>query len=137
MTLPPILTLSFWFNPTPPPLLVWSEWILLVILVACVVAGIAVAVVRARSGFEKLVRRGLGRVASLLITVGLAGLLLFAFAYERIPYLGMRLWWIGWAVLVGIWAWGIVRYFQVDIPAIRKQRAEREQFEKWLPKSKK
>ena len=69
--------------------------------------------------------------------MGLAGLLLYSFSYERIAYFSMRLGWIIWLAIVTVWAYGIIRYATVDIPASRKVQAEKEKLEKWLPKSKK
>lgn len=137
MTLLPIFSLSFWLNPNPPQFLLWTDRFLLVLVVACTVVGIVTAVIRSRPGFDKWMRRGLSKIAALMITMGLAGLLLYAFSYERIPYLSMRVWWIAWLLIVAVWVWFVARYFRIDIPAARKQRIEREQFEKWLPKNKK
>lgn len=137
MTLPPLFTLSFWFNPIPPPFVPLIDRLLLVILGACILLGVYAYIVRARGQLDKLMRQAFGRAGTLLLIVGFVGLLLYAFAYERVPYLSMRLWWILLIALVGWDAWRLYRFVCVKIPQIRAKQATREQFEKWLPKQKK
>jgi len=137
MTLPPPLTLTFWFQPLPPPFLPMFEVAILVVFAALVIAGIIVAVIRLRPKTDKLAKELLRRIATVLVVIGLSGLLLYSFTYERISYFSMRVWW---AVLFGVfvaWLVPIVRFATKDIPTARKEVAEREKFEKWLPKKKK
>ncbi|MFZ2804185.1 MAG: hypothetical protein WA001_03105 [Patescibacteria group bacterium] len=137
MTLPPPLTLAFWAQTQPPALLPLSTYIVLAIMVALVIVGIVAAVMRMRSRRDKLASQLLGRASALLITMGLAGLVLYAFSYESIVYLSMHVWWVLWLIIAAIWASGIIRFGMVDIPKARAAQAEKEKFEKWLPKKKK
>jgi hypothetical protein len=137
MTLPPPLTLSFWFQPSPPPFLPVTNVVILALCSLFIVAGVVVALMQLRPKTDKLMRQLFRRAASLLIVIGAVGLLLYACSYEEISYFSMRFWWL---VLLGAliaWAVPIVRFATRDIPAIRAQISEKEKYEKWLPKKKK
>lgn len=137
MTLPPPLTLSFWFNPAPPPFLPLVDRLLLVFFLGLVVIGILAHLARLRGGLEKMTRRAIARAGTLLITMGLFGLLLWVFLYERVSYLSMRMWYVVWLGLLIWWAWNIYRFVFVEMPQKQKMSEEREALNKWLPKSKK
>lgn len=136
MNLPPTLTLGYWFAPLPAPLMPIAHWALLVIFALMSVAGIALLVVLRRAGWDKYERRTFSRIASALITLGLVGLLLRGLDYEKVYLLSMRALYLVWAGCAFAWAWSIRNYATKTIPAIRAKQAEREQFEKWLPKKK-
>lgn len=136
MNIPPLLTPGYWFNPTPPPFMPAVEWVLLAFFSLVTLAGITAHVYAKRSGWEKLKRRALGRAGTAAITMGLTGLLLYAFYYEHVVGLSMRFFYIVWLIGAGYWAWTIYRYATVTIPEFHKKRTEREHFEKWLPKKK-
>ena len=110
--------------------------VILVVVAAFIIVGTAAEIIRVR-GMDKMTKRALSRAGILLISSGLVGLVLYAFAYERVMYLGMRLWWIVWFVWIVIAAWRIARFVRVEIPAMNKERAAETAFNKWLPKSKK
>lgn len=136
MNIPPLLTPGYWFNPSPGPLMPAVEWAVLAFFSLVTAAGIAAHIYNKRCGWEKLKRRALVRAGNAAITMGLIGLLLYAFYYERTLVLSMRFLYVVWLIGAGYWAWSIYRYAAVTIPAIHKKHAEREQFEKWLPKKK-
>lgn len=134
MTLPPTLTLTYWFNPSPTPLMPVMEWVLLIGFSVLAVLGIVAHIYRAKCNWGKLERRALGRSGTALITMGLCGLALYGFYYEKIMFFSMRFWYVVWLACSLAWAWSIYRYATVTIPEYHKKHAIREQFEKWLPK---
>jgi hypothetical protein len=89
---------------------------------------------RSRVKDDKLARRVWDKIGTLLISTGLVGLLLYTLGYEQIPYLGMRVFVLGWLVWIGVWAWKVWRFAYVEVPEMRRERAEREKLTKWLPK---
>jgi len=111
--------------------------IILVTFVVLLVLGIAAQVAYLRGGFDKLIRRILARIGSVLITAGLVGLLLYVFEFERVQILTIRaaylvlFVWFVWEI------WKIYWYVAKDIPAIRQREREHYAFKKWLPKKKK
>jgi uncharacterized membrane protein len=63
----------------------------------------------------------------------LAGLILFFLKYQRIPYLGMRLWLILWLAACAIWLGFIVKYIIIDLPRLREEKKQKEQLLKYIP----
>jgi len=136
MALPPPLTFGYWLAAQPTPLMPIVQYVLLAIFALMTAGGIALLVVVRRTGWDKLKRRVYGRSASALITMGLIGLLLLGLDYEKVYLLSMRAFYLVWTACSLVWAWSIYRYATKTVPAIRAKQAEREQFEKWLPKKK-
>lgn len=106
----------------------------LVFFAACVVVGAIIYLMRLKKNLDKFSRRGMARISTALLTMGIFGLLLLFFEFERIPVLTMRALYLVWLILAAWWGYSILRYITVKIPEIRKQREERENFNKWLPK---
>jgi len=131
-----LLTLSYWFGIHPSPFLPLVSRALLIAFAVWTVAGIAASLVRLKPGLEKTTRRILAKAATLFTWSGLTGLVLWAFEYERIPVLSMRIFYV--VVLVWIvWGlWSIARYLRVELPAMRRMQSERAAAERWLPHSK-
>lgn len=136
MTLPTLLQPQFWFSLAPPPLLPMVDRVIFSLCVIFVVVGIAAFLLSRRFKDDKLTRRLVSRSGNALLISGFVGLILYVFSYERVPVLSMRFGFFLWIVLMGILAWRIYRYAWKEIPAIRERTAEREQINKWLPKSK-
>lgn len=132
-----IFTFDYWFMMQPLMFVGWASVVLLVLFTAMTVLGIAGIVYGMKANLDKFLRRAVERSGSLLVTMGLVGLMLYFFAYERVPMLSMRIWYIMWLAILGFWAWGIWRYVRVEIPAKREMKAERDRLNKWLPKAKK
>lgn len=136
MTLPPILTPFYWIKTSPPPFMPAVQLGLLILFAVCVAAGIAVYLMRRKTGLDKLSRRGLARIGTAAITMGVCGLALWFFDYERISILSMRAFYLAWIIVAAAWGFSIYRYIAVQIPKIRQEREEKENFNKWLPKAK-
>lgn len=136
MTLPPTLTPWYWFNPNPPPFMLVYDRALLVVMSLLTLAGIVVFIYCLRGNMDRLMRKAMEKAGNLLFLTGLFGLLLYAFTYERVLYLSMRILWLPLAIWFVWEAWKLYKLIYVKIPEIRKIQADREQFEKWLPKKK-
>lgn len=132
-----LLSFSYWFGLQPPMFTSWVSTTLIVVFVAMSVVGVGFMVYGAKGGMEKLMRRAIERMGNMMLTMGVAGLLWWAVTYESVPMLSLRVWILVWLGLAGWWAWSIVKYVRVEIPAKRAMAKEREQYEKWLPKPKK
>ncbi len=106
---------------------------MLIIFSAMVILGIVAKVYGVKAGLDKLVRRAVERAGTLLLCMGLVGLLMYFISYERVPVLSMRALYIVWLVGLGLWIWSIYKYVKVEIPSKRSMAAEREKLSKWLP----
>ena len=135
MTIPPFFHPSYWFDLTPPPLLPVFDHILLGLFVACFLLGIVGRLTLLRRGWEKMMKKAVQRASNALIVLGCFGLLLYAMSYERIYVLSMRAGYVLWIVLLAWYIWSIVRFVRVEIPETKRRHSEREEIEKWLPKS--
>jgi len=133
----PLLKFSYWFNFTAIPFLPLVDKVLLVFLYGVLIAGIG-CWVYAKFGkkLEKDRKKLLRRYANLLTTAGFIGLLLYAFTWQRIPFLSMRFLFVLWVLLFGYWLWTIVRFQWKELPLKRQLRKEQAERNKWLPKKK-
>lgn len=132
-----LLNFNFWFQMQPPMFVAWVGTTLLVVFMALTLVGLVAKVYGLKANFDKFVRRAVERAGTLLLTMGLVGLLFYLFVFESVPILSMRIWLIVWLLSAAAWAWSILHYVRVEIPRINRLKAEREKLNKWLPKSKK
>ncbi len=88
-------------------------------------------------GLSKEMKRLLMRYSEFLFSAGLSGLVLYVFSWQQIPILSMRFLYLVWLAGFGFWKVTILRYHFKDLPQRRAARAERMEYEKWLPKKKK
>ncbi len=137
MTLPPLLRPSFWFSPMPPPFMPWVDRALPIIFALLFVAGIIVYLIAFKQNWDKMMRRALRKAADRLAILGCVGLLLYALSYERIYVLSARVGYLLWLALLAWYAWTMYKLVTIEMPAMEQRQAEREQKNKWLPKSKK
>ncbi len=129
--------LSFWFSYQAIPFSPWVFKTLGVICALLVVAGIiAFGYQKAMAAASKEYRQMLRRIAGLGMVMGMAGLLLIAFVWEGIPFLGMRAMWILWLAGLIWWGWWIYSEYKNISTKVHKS-AEQQNYEKWLPKAKK
>ncbi len=137
MTIPPMLTPSFWFTVMPPPFLLLVDRILLGVSLLMLISGVVTAYWRGhQTTLDKLVQQAWYSAQASLLYGGILGLLLYGFAYERVPYLSMRIWWLALLVWIGWRGWILYQLIYIDFPAARRESTQREQFTKWLPKRK-
>lgn len=114
----------------------WIGTSLLVLFSLMAVAGLVIKVYAIKSNLEKYKKRAVHKIGSLFLTMGVVGLLLYFFTYERLPVLSMRIWLIVWLGMIGLWIWSIYKFIKLEIPRVEALRQEREKLEKWLPKKK-
>lgn len=131
MTLPPLISPSFWFGLNPGPFLPWADRFLLVFFSLFLVAGIVLWLVTLRQGLEKMLRRGLKQAAGYLVVLGLFGLLLYFFTYEHTPVLSMRFGYLLWLGVAAWFGWMMYHYVTVDMARVETLRAEREKQQRW------
>ena len=77
-------------------------------------------------GVDSLKAKGLKRLASLGVTMGLLGFLYLFFAWQRAVLLGARFWLL-------IWLLFILKYLLMVVPAKRREIDQRRRFERYLP----
>ncbi len=118
------------------PFSLWVDRLLVVVSIALAVVGIVGLVYVVRANMDKRVRRVYQSMSWQLVWMGLVGLLLWAFTYERVPVLSMRFAWILWFVWIAWAVWSTWRRLKVELPIESQRYAERDRLAKWLPKKK-
>lgn len=136
MTIPPVFTPTFWFSTNPLPFSLWADRLILVVTAALTILAIVGLVFVVRGGWEKRERRVLQDASWNVLWIGLVGMLLYAFSYERIPVLSMRAFWLLWIVWLAWVVWSSWKKMMVELPRDSQRQAERERLAKWLPKKK-
>lgn len=128
-----LLDPSYWFTLRPAEVGGTSGTILFVVFVLMFVAGIVARIVAANKTDDRYLRDMGERVATLLITMGLLGIVLYFFSYERIRLFGSRFFYAFW--LIGIFAWGyvLVRFAHRTVPQMRQRDSLRAEQRKYFP----
>ena len=132
----PLFRLSFWFDLQTQPFSPWVEYLILTLILALLV-GVFVASWLRREEKEKLMKRVWSKVLGACLSASLIGLMLYAFTWQRIPLLGMRIFWPIWFLSHAAWGASIYKRATKEIPETRRAQAKRQAYEKWLPKAKK
>jgi len=126
-----ILTLKMWFNIHPGNLTNGATIVILFILLALFISSIIFWILKKKKNniyfriWKKLYFFG---VSNFII-----GMLLYFFAYELLPFLSMRFWFLLWWVGMLAWTVHIFRIFK-EIPKIKALRAKEDEYKKYIPK---
>lgn len=132
MKLKHLLESSYWFSQ-PELARGGVENAYLIILLGLVAMAIVMLLVRRRQTINA-VRLVMLRYASLGFTMGITGLLLFWFRQQHVFFLGWRMWYGLWLVVLAVWLTKLLLYTFKRIPTIKAEHEERLQREKYLPK---
>ena len=129
------LSLGYWFNVRPVTMP--KSWIvgLWVFFGLFILGGIVSSVMSAKS--ESFLAKRLLRFARLGWVTGILGYIWVFFSYEEAVVMGARFWFLFILLMVGIWAGLILNDLRKNLSKERTMLAEKERFEKYLPKKKK
>lgn len=83
-------------------------------------------------GLHKAQQRVLFKIESLLLTMGLLGLVWTFFRFELVPFFSARYWLIIWFVGFVIWAYLILYYARYQVPAVVRRDEERRSQKKYF-----
>ncbi|MFH1404668.1 MAG: hypothetical protein ABIH21_01050 [Patescibacteria group bacterium] len=98
-----------------------------------IIAGIVCKSVAKQKRSQRYLRIKLRHLGALFTTMGILGLLLSFFGYERVRFFGARLWYPIWVIVSLVWVAYIVKVIKKDIPLLRKKEKERIEREKYMP----
>ena len=135
--MPELLKPMYWLTMNPPEVAGLLGTIVFVVFVLFFVLGIVGHLVAERKGSDRFVREAGHKISTLLITMGLLGVLLFFFSFEAIRMFGARFWYPVWAIVVLVWTFLIFRYLKRDVPLMRAREASRRAQRQYLPGRKK
>jgi len=127
---------SYWFTMAPPEVGGLIGNLIFVLFIGVLVFGIVGRIVADRKGDDRYVREIGNRISTLLVTMGVLGLILFFFSFEQIELFGARFWYVIWVIAVVVWSVRIVRYVKRDIPDMKARSESLRARAKYLPKPK-
>ena len=131
----PLLTLNFWFDRTPPPIGDLFQQIFFYGFGGMVALSLIITVlVRKKKKTDPWVAKGFQKVSSWCLTMGIAGLALFFFSFEQVPFLSMRFWYLIWLIIALAWLVWIIRFFVRVIPTEKSKINQKKELEKYIPK---
>ncbi|MFC1612257.1 hypothetical protein ACFL29_00180 [Patescibacteria group bacterium] len=131
----PLLTLQFWFDLTPPPLLPVFYWFFLIVFLVFIVTAMVCGRIYNKEKDKFILRFSAKYLKSWFLSSGLVGLVLLAFNYERATLLAARFWFLLWLIGFGVWLYFIIRKIR-RLPQREVELKKQAQFDKYLPKSK-
>ena len=129
----PLLTAAFWFDMTPDPFLESSSFLLRVLFWGMIVLGVIARFAIAYFRQDKWKKKISQRVSQILLSMGVFGLFLYWFSYERFPFLSMRLWYLVWLAGAIVWFIALLLYILRTVPAERRAQGEQKEKAKYLP----
>lgn len=128
---------SFWFTLQPAEVGGVSGNAIFAFFVLMFVLGIVSRIIASQKTDDRHLRELGNRLATLLMTMGLLGILLYFFSYERIRLFGSRFWYLFWVIGLAIWVGFLIRFGRKTIPEMKRQESVREQLRKYFPTRKK
>ena len=121
---------SFWFNIRPDALLpVFEKGLIAFIVILAILFGIFKFLKKIKKGAYTKIYEAL---ASLFFTNTLIGIFLYFFAYEMVPLLSARFWFLIWGIEMAVWMFFIIRKL-IEIPKIKEQIQKEKEFKKYIP----
>lgn len=123
----------YWLTLQPPQVGGLAGSILFGVFVAFFILGIVGRIVVDRKGNDRYKKEVGSRISSLLITMGLLGIILFFFSFEEVQLFGARFWYPLWIIATLVWVFFLVRFVQRDVPAKRAREESLKAQGKYLP----
>ncbi len=124
---------TYWLTMNPPEVGGLLGTITFVIFVVVFVLGIVGHLVADRRGSDRFMREVGHNISTLLVVMGILGVLLFFFSFEEIRLFGARFWYLVWIAGFLFWSFLIFRYVKWTVPGMREREAQRHANQKYLP----
>ncbi len=127
--------LSYWINVTPAPLQGLAFMLPLLIFIAFFVGGLLAKIAASKIHNYKM-RTIFFKFGSLGWVMGLAGVLLIFFEYERVALFRMRILFVVWMIIAFGWSIWIVAHLRCHLPGKLEQIKQFMEKKKYFPKKK-
>jgi Na+/glutamate symporter len=126
-----LLSLSFWLKLRPGLL---SPFVFrgLIVFLTALLAGIIIFHLLKQQKTAGLYRKIWVSLGNFCLGNFIIGLFLLFFAFEQLPFLAMRLWFLLWIIGMILWLLFIIKQMS-KIPDIKKEKAEKDEFQKYIP----
>lgn len=130
----PLIDWQFWFDLTPIRMTSAFEGMFFGLFAVSIIAGAVIRMVTRNSAFEKYRAEMLKRIASILSTTGVVGVIWFFFTFEEIQFFGARFWFL--VIMLGV-AIAFIRlrlFLKRDVPVLQHRQQSRAEVNKYLPR---
>ncbi|MBU1131551.1 hypothetical protein KJ840_05475 [Patescibacteria group bacterium] len=128
------LNFSFWLDAKPLPFMPVFYWLALGVCLGAIILGVISSVLRSKKFKDnKLAKKVWQKIGNWSYSFGGAGLVLIFLKQQRVPYLGMRVWFVLWLLAFFVWLLFILKYIFIKVPKIKKEQKKKKEFEKYLP----
>jgi hypothetical protein len=124
--------LRYLFSARPDPNFHFTKLILAVVILM-VLAGILIRIMRTKWVKDEIVKKMLKRYPDHLFSFAIALLVLLLFREAGIPLLSMRIWWVGYLVIVAVWAIKGGFKFSHEYRSRKSRHLEQESIRRYLP----
>jgi amino acid transporter len=126
-----LLSLKFWFNIRPGALSDVGVYVFISLIVGSIVLSFVLKFLTIKSK-EKLYRRFLRKIQSLVVSNTIVILIMFFLMYETSPFLSGRFWILIWGLINIVWFYFIYKFYS-RIPGQKAERIKEEEYNKYLP----
>lgn len=128
--------LSYWFTANPGVLSDATTIAAAVFFGLFIVARVALAFSPRYSpaALDKPGTLLMGKITTYLVTMGILGYLLLFFAYQMVPFLSMRFFFLVWALGAVLWAYQIWYFAATEVVRMREEIQKKEQMGKYTLK---
>lgn len=128
-----LFDLSYWFTLQPASVGGTSGKIIFSFFALLFVLGIVARIVSSNKTDDRHAREVIERIATLLVTMGILGALLYFFSFEQIRLFGSRFWYLFWLIGVVVWCFFLLRFVRRTIPEQRAHEALKAEQRKYFP----
>jgi len=125
-----LLSIKFWFNIRPIPLLpVYQKALIAFVVCLAILTFVFFFLGKGSKGLYKKTWRALG---NLCLSNAIIGLMILFFSTEMIPLLSARFWFIVWGAEMATWLFITARAAR-EIPKRKKEIEKEREFKKYIP----
>ncbi|MBI4713796.1 hypothetical protein HY771_01250 [Candidatus Uhrbacteria bacterium] len=135
--MPLFLNPSYWLTIQPASVGGTSGKIIFGLFILIFVFGIAARVASSNTDKERHLREFGDRVATMFVTMGILGALLYFFSFEQIRLFGARFWYLLWLVGLVVWCFFLWRFIGRTVPERRAHEESQAQQRKYFPQRRK
>ncbi len=134
MNLAQLFDLNYWITTYPGPMSTsfLIGFLVFFLLHLAVAVGLSVYERKNKARLQKPIRRLFGKIRSAIYTMAFLGLLWLYFAYETLPVLSARFWFLFWLLGAAIWKYHILAHYFTKTKQELEEIRLREQRNKYL-----
>lgn len=125
-----LFTLKLWFNTQPGQLTPLALKGIAGLLIALLIATVIFLLIKNKK--RSIYYRIWQKLYFFSLSNLVIGLFLFFFAYELLPFLSMRFWFLLWGIGMAVWVGFIIKAL-LEIPRIKEKRIKEEEYRKYIP----